>query len=226
MQKSPLRVFAAVVVMAILSSGCASKSSKTNGGGNPQPAGPQFGQQTGGNTTTNPGIPTQTGAGLNCFGQPAAPAQSNVGSKLVDGNGLFIYVNEQPVRLCDVLRMNNKKVAIFQFAGVDCLSCQDEAKATQAGLLSSGNAASVMHVLAFTHKRGDFTPQDGQDFARKNAPSAVTGNDYEQKMWNFVNPTKRPATLIMNIDMQAVAVTNEGEISGIVARAASLLPRQ
>lgn len=226
MQKSLLRAVPTVVALVIVFSGCASKSSKTNGGGSAQPTGPQFGQQTGGNATTIPGVPNQVGASLNCIGQPIGPASAAGLSKPIDGNALFIYVNEQPVKLCDVLRMNNKAVAIFQFAGVDCLSCQDEAKATQAGLLASGSAASVMHVLAFTHKRGDFTAQDGQDFARKNAPSAVTGNDYEQKMWNFVNPMKRPATLIMNINMQAIAVTSEAEIPSIAAKAASLLPRQ
>lgn len=138
----------------------------------------------------------------------------------------MIYVNEQPTSLCNVLRLNNKKVAIFQFAGVDCLSCQDEAKATQAALAVSGAGAVVMHVLAFTHKRGDFTAQDRQDFARKNAPTAFLANDYDQRMWNFVNPMKRPATLIMNTDMQAVRITSEGEIPTIAAKAAALIPRQ
>lgn len=201
--------------------GCASRSAQTAGGGAQQGAGGgQFGQQS---ANTPPIL--QTGSLTNCFGASAFPA--NVpNARIIDGRNLLVTVSERPTSLCDVLRATNKKVAIFQFAGSDCLSCKDEAKATQAALRTSGRSLDILHVVGFTDKRGRAAEQEFQTFMQENAPLAFRAHDYDQKMWNYVKPLSRPATLIMNLNMQALAVVDVADEAKIVPFAISLIPPQ
>lgn len=209
------------VLAALFIAGCASKSAQTQQGTEKPPASPAFGQQSGGSQSV-PGAPV-----TDCNGQ-SAPSLNVPGAKKLDGKNLYITVNEQKTSLCDVLRASGKRVAIFQFAGLECITCRAEAKLTQEALVASGKSSDILKVLAFTDKKGDFADADIQRYqAYFPAPAlAMRANDYDQSLWYYVNPKKiRPATLIMNVNMEAIAISEFSLEATIVPSAVSLIPK-
>ena len=141
---------------------------------------------------------------------------------------MFVTVNEQKTSLCDVLKTSGKKVIIVQFAGLECTTCRAEAKATQEALQASGKSSDVLKVIAFTDNKGDFVPEDIQRYSAEfPSPSvAMRANDYGQAIWYSLKPNRlRPATIVMNANMESIAITEFSMEASIVPSALSLIPK-
>ncbi len=149
--------------------------------------------------------------------QPAASMPINI----LDGNNAFLTdQNDANVSLCSAFTTKSKKAAIFQFAGVLCLTCRDEAPLIQQHLASSPVGTQVAHFIVFTDLKSQRTPAQVNDFIQKYANSNATPLfDENQKLWKQFAGSDIPdfgTTIVINNAGQSIAVPNGREISKLL----------
>lgn len=204
------------VVLAVLtlSIGCASNTSQegqapaTN---NKQPEELKKDDKkdgTGGKTTVE-GYACETGASL----------KFKEGPLDIDGNDLSLFTGRDKKKktLCEVLVGTGKKAAIFQFAGVTCISCMEEAKEIKAFLKTSAGK-DIAHVLVFTDLFSDVTDAEFQAFVDKHASHATVAYD-EAKLWKFwsKDPSQpnRATIAAMNLNAEGHVMNEGGELAPV-----------
>jgi len=151
------------------------------------------------------------------------------GKRKVDGHGLKVMADRsrKEKSLHDVLSASGKKVAIYQFAGVDCLSCQEEARELQAKIKAHARGVEILHVVVLTDFFADYTDEEMAVFPKTYAPTAAVVYD-EAKLWKHfsANPAEpnRSTILAMNLATVAAVFNTEGEQHKIFTSAVELLP--
>lgn len=149
------------------------------------------------------------------------------GTYNMDGRQLFLYRDRsrQKISFCDVLREQNAKVAIFQFAGVTCLECQDDAGTIESYLTSRNLRGPIAHILVLTDFFSDYSDQDFVTF-QQYAPRAKIFYD-ESVLWKqfSANPNSpdRATIAAMNLNMQTVIYNQSGQKMNILSAAEQLL---
>jgi hypothetical protein len=88
----------------------------------------------------------------------------------LDGNSVsfnVVYASSQSKSLCEILAASQKEVAIFQFAGVFCLSCKDEAKYILSHLRTRKLTQRIQHYLVFVDPSDQKLEEDIAAFRRE-----------------------------------------------------------
>ncbi len=143
---------------------------------------------------------------------------------------LTVQQNERETSLCSLLLAADKEVVIFQFAGVLCLSCQEEAEYFSTKLENEAFASRVLHVVVITDFKSDYSESEFQYFMDTYAPKSSRVHDLEIKLWKYFSndPTQpvRPTIVAMNRNSDAVILNNEGEDhSRIISATEALLDK-
>ncbi len=160
--------------------------------------------------------------------QQVQKQNENGGQAKIDGAGIKLYKDRSmtELSLVDALKATGKKVGVFQFAGVECLSCIEESKQIEAMIKASPKGQDIAHIIVLTDFFKDYTDEEFKAFLAKNAPAAYPMFD-EAKVWkHFATNSKVPdrATILaMNLDQQATISTKPGEQMKIVAAAEALV---
>lgn len=219
-----LRLNALVVLLfasVTLATGCASQASQKTGegGASSGEAQPVKKAKKSKSSKSNSGSKSEsactTGISLSLYDQ---------GKDKIEGDELAVYTgrSKDTKSLCEVLEESGKKVAIFQFAGVFCISCQQEAQELRRELEASRYGDDIAHVVVMTDFFSDFADDVFQGFMRKFAPDSISVYD-EAKLWKYFSqdPSEpnRATIMAMDLDMNAVILNQDGQQGGIVAAA-------
>lgn len=146
------------------------------------------------------------------------------GKETIAGDELAVFTgrSKSTKSLCEVLEESGKTVAIFQFAGVFCISCQQEARQLRDELASSPYGKNIAHVVVLTDFFADFADDAFSGFMSRFAPNSIAVYD-EAKLWKYFSqdPSQpnRATIMAMDLDMNAVIYNEEGQQSKIVAAA-------
>lgn len=161
--------------------------------------------------------------------EPAAGAVEGSAVAKIDASKEMVYQSykaKTQVSLLDVLKASGKKAAIFQFAGTECLSCQDEAKEIEAKLAVSAKGQDIAHIVVLTDFFKDYEASEFKAFMDKYAPKATAVYD-EAKIWKKYskNPAapSRATIMAMNLEEEVAIFKEEGEQVGIVPAAEGLV---
>lgn len=134
--------------------------------------------------TEDPSVPSQY--------TPCGQTASSSNSKFINANKLYVNNdNGQRLSLCQALTQSGKSVAIFQFSGLLCLSCQQEAQ-----YVNRQNLNSVEHFLIFTDDESDIDPYDVNNF-RQMAPRSKFLWDSPKVVANDLNRGKAFGTVLV-----------------------------
>ena len=147
------------------------------------------------------------------------------GTKQIPGYKIRVKTsrNSEKVSLCDVLEKTGAKVAIFQFAGVECASCMDEAK-----LLSKkfANNDDIAHVVVITDFFKDYEDWEFKKFMNTYARGSELIFD-EARLWKYFSEDSslpnRATIMAMNTNLDATVYNKEGQSHKIVDAAKKLL---
>ena len=138
------------------------------------------------------------------------------GFEIVDVNVLKLKTADQYSKsLCDLLFDYDSYVALIQFSGVLCLSCQEEAKLFSQELKIAGPFSNkIAHVVALTDFISDYTEADFKDFMSRYAPHSIRTHDPEANLWRHFSqnpdmPT-RPTVIAFNRSGLGYVVNSEG----------------
>jgi hypothetical protein len=142
---------------------------------------------------------------------------------------LKIFSNGQLASLCQVLTQTQRAVGIFQFAGIDCVSCRDSAKKIEAEFAANPVIKqNIVHVLVMTDRQSDnlTVEQFKRDFTSVYAPSAVTTQDNEAQNWIQLSPNprlpSRPVVVVLSQTAGVLVINQPGYESQIVPAAQQL----
>jgi hypothetical protein len=91
------------------------------------------------------------------------------------------------LNLCQVLKESGKKAAVFQFAGVTCVTCTQESKEFEAHIKKGDLEDDVLHVIVFTDRRREYNEQNFNDFMRQYAPNGLRLYDDDGLLWKALN---------------------------------------
>jgi len=91
------------------------------------------------------------------------------------------------INLCQVLKESGKKAAVFQFAGVTCVTCRDESKEFEARIQRGNLEDDVLHVIVFTDRRREQSDEAFNSFMRQYAPKSLRLHDDDGLLWKAVN---------------------------------------
>ncbi len=123
--------------------------------------------------TTAPGTrQPQSDANAHAFGLRPLPAST-----------WEILSNGRITNLRDILLASGKKSAIFQFAGVTCLTCQHDAEEYTRRIQGSSLKDKITHVAVFTDFPEDFQESDFSTFMTKFAPQSLRTQDDHARLW-------------------------------------------
>jgi len=196
-----MNIFKNAVITAICGAvlaGCASSASQQ--AQRPQPSGDAIP-----NTATAGSCDTSEKTSLDLWAE---------GSTRFDAKNIFVRRTAAGAQmsLCDVLRATGKKVTIFQFAGVDCIECQEKSSFLTKKV-GAGEYKDVALVLVNTDKFEDFTDADAKGYINKWAPNAYLVRD-NARLWKALSedPTlpTRATIMAMNRNMEAVVLNKTG----------------
>lgn len=210
----PVQLVAALVLLVI--SGCASQAEKVEkpaaqGVVNPlnQASAQQLANGCDGMTSTTT-TPTGTAAGTG-FGL------FNQGSVKLPGRDMYFFIDRQETQrknLCQILKDSGRKVAVVQFAGVECGSCRTEATMIQQRIAAAGGQ-DILHVLVMTDFLVDF-PNESQFQAFKTELAQNSTMVYDESVyWKAFqkNPQvpDRSLVIAMNLNMDGFVINdNQG----------------
>ena len=122
-----------------------------------------------------PAIGAGSGSGDCNLAAPTA-SESNSGLTALNINALQLEENGEYTSVCNIMKRNGFKSAVIQFAGVTCLSCQDEAIYYQE-VLPQYAEQGVGHILALTDRKSDYPETMFSYFMSAYAESAVRVHD-------------------------------------------------
>ena len=133
--------------------------------------------------------------------------------------------------LCDNLVDMNSPVGIVQFAGVTCLSCQQEAQffTSKLGLTQTyGN--KNLHTGALTDLLTDYQESDFVRFMKTYAPQSLRMHDANTTLWRFFsadpNEPTRPTIIAYNRYGWSYIINTENRTADEILAAAQLLVEQ
>ena len=134
--------------------------------------------------------------------------------KILDGN-------RKETNMKKYMADNKLDVAIFQFAGVICISCQEESNYFQKEL-NSYAGGKVGHVIVYTDYIDEYTEEQYKYFMKTFAPNGLRAHDIEAKLWHqfSINPAlpARPTVLAVNSAGFGLLINKEGaDVSPIMA---------
>jgi hypothetical protein len=173
---------------------------------------------------------------LSCLGSGLALYEPGEGT--IDGRGITVFTgrDRQTKSLCDVVAGTGKKAAIFQFSGIDCISCQQEAVEFKKQLAADPSASQLAYVVVVTDFFDDVRDDRIENFKTTYASGASAVVFDEAAIWKrfSANPAMPNRTLMMamNLDQQAVVINRKTEdenpdaqknVQEILAAAKSLL---
>lgn len=174
---------------------------------------------------------TEQAQKTNAAKQPAA-ANADVQKleKPEKGEGTTIKVyrdrSKSELSLLDAVKATGKKVAIFQFAGVECLSCFDESKEIEAKIKASPKGKDIAHIVVITDLFKDYKDEEFKEFMTKYAPNGTAVYD-EAKLWKrySADPKSpdRATILAMNLDQEFKVSTEPGQQMTIISAAEALV---
>ncbi len=161
--------------------------------------------------------------------EPAVGAVDSPAVAKIEASKEMVYLGykaKSQVSLLEVLKASGKKVAIFQFAGAECLSCQDEAREIEAKLSASAKGKDIVHIVVLTDFFKDYEASEFKAFMDKYAPKATAVYD-EAKIWkkyskNPASPS-RATIMALNLDEEVAIFKEDGEQHGIVTAAEGLV---
>lgn len=159
---------------------------------------------------------------------PSVQPQGTLPVNMLDGNSLFLVNDmDQQVSLCSAFVPQQKKVAIFEFAGVLCLTCRDEAPQIQKFIASSSLGSQIAHIVVFTDFKSERTPAQVTDFLTKYTNSKATALfDQDQKLWKAFAQSSSPefgTTIAINNQGQSVAVPNGRQLQTLLPNVEALV---
>lgn len=154
--------------------------------------------------------------------------------KTYDGKAnRLLAAGGKPISFCDVLIASGKEAIVLQFAGVLCITCQEEAVYLSAAISrNSSRSSKIGHVIVFTDFYDDFSEEDYQNFMATYAVGSLRNHDDSIKYWKTFttdpkNPT-RPTFFAMNNGQEAQIFNDSsgGNYKDIVGIAESLLAKK
>ena len=146
------------------------------------------------------------------------------------GHDFKLYLDDSKrdqVSFCDILDRERAKVAIFQFAGVDCKECFEHSEEIQDFKKEYRHGDDIVHVLVMTDFFEDYPNfSDFERFQDNWARDSFMAFD-ESRWWKHFSEDPslpiRTTTIIMNLDMDAIVINKEGQHSKIFAAAENLM---
>ncbi|MCX6116178.1 MAG: hypothetical protein NT027_01445 [Proteobacteria bacterium] len=167
-------------------------------------------------TTPSKGNGDGDAEGKGCKLQEVDASFAAKGFKKIDINSIKLSTPDKESKsLCQYLRDYDNEVAIVQFSGVLCLSCQDEGKHFTEKLKNPGpHGNNIGHMVALTDLWEDFTATEFKDFMKKYAPQSIQAHDGDSKLWKYFSldplaPT-RPTVLAFDRRGWSYLVNVEG----------------
>jgi len=123
---------------------------------------------------------------------PCGQTNGNAAPDVINANRLYVTSAQgQQMSLCQALQQSGKSVAIFQVAGLLCISCQDEAK-----YVNRQQLTGIAHFLVFTDAKHEMDPVDVQNF-RQMAPQSQQVFDHQKTLANDLNPGHSFGTVLV-----------------------------
>lgn len=141
---------------------------------------------------------------------------ARAGSQPFKGDTVTVYTDrsKKKVTLCEALLKTRKKVAIFQFAGVECISCQDESKELQEKIKSSPYGKDIAHIVILTDFFKDYKDEQFKGFLDEYAPGDPAYYD-EAALWKSLskNPAApdRATIFAMDVNMNGYLLNETGK---------------
>ena len=149
----------------------------------------------------------------------------------IDVAGLDLFADraafnsKNAMTLVDAVKNSGKKVGIFQFVGIDCVSCREEMKQIDEMIKASPKGGDIVHIVVMTDHFKDVTDAEYKTFFAKYAPGATAVYDDSLVWRHFASNPRLPdrATIIaMNTDKLATVSVTPGQQLTIVAAAEAL----
>ena len=102
----------------------------------------------------------------------------NLTSK-IDGKNTKLFRDRSltQLSLVDAVKATGKKVAVFQFAGVDCIECHDVSQMIDRDIASNPEGHNIAHILVLTDKFADYEDASFKNFINLYAPTAFVVYD-------------------------------------------------
>lgn len=122
--------------------------------------------------------------------QPAAtrpganqPFGSTSGLHALPASSWQVVYNGRTMNLPEVLIASGKSAAIFQFAGVTCITCQRDAQEYTSRIQRSASKNKLAHIVVFTDFSEDFQENDFASFMSQYAPQSIRTHDSNGRLW-------------------------------------------
>jgi len=93
----------------------------------------------------------------------------------IGASQLFLIKDGVKVSLADIARANSSALTVFQFSGVDCLSCRTESP--QVGQALTKYGSNVSRVVIFPNPVDEYPASSYQEFTRQYANNAPYANE-------------------------------------------------
>lgn len=138
-----------------------------------------------------------------------------------NGIAAFDSTEQQRKSFCDFLIGTNKKVAVFQLAGVACLTCQTEARNLTQGLARSQYASSIAQFIVFTDLPNERNATVvGNFMSQYTSQQTLSLFDDQQKIWTLLSPSRAFGTvLIIDLKGDVQLISQEGQEAAILSTA-------
>ncbi len=162
-------------------------------------------------------------------------SEASAGYQSLDINALQLEENGEYISVCRIMKRNGMKSAVIQFAGVTCLSCQDEAIFYN-DLIPQYKDQGVGHMVALTDRKNDYPESMFKYFMSAYAESAVRVHDQNEQavpvLWKYFSKDpqfpNRPTVVALNIEGKGFVVNDKSvdmskaaekalELAGIVS---------
>lgn len=122
--------------------------------------------------------------------QPAAtrpvsnqPFGSTSGLQALPASSWQVVYNGRSMSLPEILTASGKSAAIFQFAGVTCVTCQRDAQEYTSRIQRSALKNKLAHIVVFTDFSEDFQENDFASFMNQYAPQSIRTQDSNGRLW-------------------------------------------
>ncbi|MCX6116268.1 MAG: hypothetical protein NT027_01905 [Proteobacteria bacterium] len=173
----------------------------------------------------NQGAKTSSDPKPNKTKEPAVSKDDTAEAKfsLLQSSTAKVYLGEKLSTLKTIASTNGKKVSVFQFSGVTCISCKEESPAVQAGFLG---LTGVGRYVVFPNQIGEYKPEDYKGFTSKYAKNAAYVVDHNLTVLNEV---RRDDTqffgmyVILKPDGTAIILNEEGAAQEVVEKVKEVL---
>jgi len=163
-----------------------------------------------------------------CF-ENAATLKSMKESCKIDSSGYSeLSLNGRRMTVAQMVRATGKKVAIFQLAGVTCVTCVDESREFERKIAASSVGSQIAHIILFTDRRADYLEEDFTRFMSSNSVNGIRAHDEDGKLWRALQPQKdvrepgRSPVFAADVDGNGAFINLSGRLLDIFAAAERL----